>query len=346
MLTGEVLRISPGGGEPELVATGVHEPVAVRFDRGGVLHVLSRGAAGIITQIDLFGGGGRTTVTTGICGQDNAAVDNENRMFVSSFAGGGITEVFPDGRTREVLPRGAAGPYGVTIDLAGTVHAADHYRIAGPDTGDQLVFFAHGIVADGGLLHLTSQYGQMFTYDRATRTTRNRLSGLDCPLGLAVQADGVLVIAESGAGRILTVDGDDRVSVLAEGFARPVDVAIDTDGRVYVSDEAGGALFRLASNGSERVADGLDRPQGIAVDGDHLYVVEAGRRRVQSLHLRTGEFRVEATVEVNVPDPRTQPALFAHGPGVPRPFAGLVVAPDRSLIVAANREGGVVQLSE
>ncbi|MER5390013.1 hypothetical protein [Saccharopolyspora sp. NPDC002686] len=41
MITGEVHRVSPDGGEPELVAEDVHAPVAVRFDRGGSLTCLA-----------------------------------------------------------------------------------------------------------------------------------------------------------------------------------------------------------------------------------------------------------------------------------------------------------------
>ena len=48
MLTGEVFRIPLDGGEPELVAADVPDPVAVRFDRGGALLVLSRGESGIV----------------------------------------------------------------------------------------------------------------------------------------------------------------------------------------------------------------------------------------------------------------------------------------------------------
>ncbi|ASO20732.1 sugar lactone lactonase YvrE [Actinoalloteichus hoggarensis] len=109
MLTGEVYRIGLDGGEPELVADRVHEPVAVRFDEGGRLIVLSRGAEGYVTVIDLFGTGSRTIVASGVTGLDNAAFDGENRMFVSSYAGGGIAELHPDGRTRDVVPPGSTG---------------------------------------------------------------------------------------------------------------------------------------------------------------------------------------------------------------------------------------------
>ncbi|MBE8525983.1 hypothetical protein ILP97_52350 [Amycolatopsis sp. H6(2020)] len=345
MLTGEVHRIPADGGVPELVAADVHEPVAVRFDQAGVLQVLSRGAAGIITRIDLAGTGDRSLLTSGIAGQDNAAFDTENRMFVSSYAGGGITEVHPDGRTREVAPRGFAGPYGVTIDLGGTVHAADHYRIAEPD-GDvattELLPFAHGIAADGDLLHLTSQYGQVRTYDRATRSVRTRAEGLDQPLGIAVRADGALVVAEAGAGRVLVVG--DTVGVLADGLGRPVDVAADDEGRWYVSDEARGAVYRLDDDALTSVAGDLDAPQGIAVRDGRLHIAETGANRLVVVDLATGQVRSTTDLPPRPPAVRERPALRAHGlPGVPRPFTGLAVAADHSLYVTAD--GTVLHLT-
>jgi hypothetical protein len=72
-----------------------------------MLTVMSRGVAGIVTRIDLFGGGARSVVVTGTVGLDNAAFDGENRMFVSSFASGGIAEVHQDGKTRAVVPQGS-----------------------------------------------------------------------------------------------------------------------------------------------------------------------------------------------------------------------------------------------
>ncbi|MCO1581640.1 hypothetical protein M8C13_38420 [Crossiella sp. SN42] len=350
MLTGEVFRISPDGGPPELVAAEVHEPVAVRFDRGGVLVVLSRGAAGIVTRVDLFGSGERRIVTTGVAGLDNAAFDGENRMYVSSFASGGITEVHPDGRTREVVPRGLVGPHGVAVDAGGTVYAGDHYRVAIPADPEvvthELLIFTHGIAADRGLLHVTSQYGDVRTHDPARRTTRVRATGLARPTGIAVRGDGTLVVAEAGAGRVVAIDADDRVTVVADGFDEPLDVAFDAGQRCYVSDERRGAVYRLDGGPSVSVVDGLVAPQGVAVRGDELFIVEAGRRRLLAVRLDTGERRIEAD-DLAVGSPRTTtPELFTHGmPGVPRQFAGLATGPDGSLYLSANGEGSVLRLS-
>lgn len=371
MMTGQVWRIPLDGGVPEVVAEDVHQPVAVRFDQGGVLHVLSRGPEGIVTRVDLHGSGSGTLVTSGVVGLDNAAFDAENRMFVSSYASGGVTEMRPDGRTRELVPRGFDGPYGVTIDLGGTVYAADHYRVASPavshegaplsagSAGDEpggvttqaLLHFSHGITTDGELLHLTSQFGQVQTYDPARKTTRTRATGLNRPLGITVGPDGSLVVAEAGAGRVVAVDASDAVTVLAEGFDQPVDVAFDAEGRCYVSDERRGAVLRIEEDGRPTVvAEGLGAPQGLVVLGDEVFTVETGERRLRAISLTTGESRIDAEdLPVGPPPgvvPRAEPALFAGGlPGSARRFAGLAVAPDGTLLLSANGEGTVLRLT-
>ncbi|MGH8879709.1 MAG: hypothetical protein ACRD0P_20565 [Stackebrandtia sp.] len=361
MMTGEVWRVPPDGGTSELVAEDVHEPVAVRFDQAGVMLVLSRGQAGIVTRIDLHRTGSRSLTTSGLAGLDNAAFDAENRMFVSSYANGGITQLDPDGRTRRVVRCGLDGPYGVTIDLAGTVHAADHYRIADPHSeaagfddrpAHVLRPFSHGIAADGRLLHLTSQYGEVRTYDPDPDrgATRVRARGLRQPMGVCVRSDGELVVAETGAGRVIGIDADGSVSVLADGFDHPVDVALDARGRCYVSDDQLGAVLRIDNGCPVIVADGLDAPQGLAVLDDDLFTVETGSRRLLAVSLETGDRSVAAeNLAVGRPPgvvPRDQPALFAHGmPGMPLPFAGLSAAADGSLVLSANGEGTVLRLS-
>jgi hypothetical protein len=98
-----------------------------------------------------------------------------------------------------------------------------------------------------------------------------------------------------------------------------------------------GAVYRTDT--STAVADGLDTPQGIAVVGKELFVVETGRRRALGIGLTDGHIR-EIAINLPVgPPPRSAPALFAHGlPGVPRPFAGLAAAPDGTLYLDADAD--------
>jgi sugar lactone lactonase YvrE len=334
MFPGEVYRIGPDGGTPEVVAE-VAQTVAVRFGRDGVLHVLSIDEAGTIVRID---GDERTEIVTGIAGLDNAAFDASGRMFVSSFASGGVTEILAGGTLREVVPRGLAGPYGVAVAADGTVSVADHYRIDGAYQP-----FAHAVAADGDLLHFTSQYGQAATFDPVTRTSRTRAENLDQPQGIAVRPDGVLLIAEAGAGRVLAIAADDTATVLAEGLGRPVDVAVDADGRCHVADQDTGAVYRLDDGKPTALAEGLDAPQGLAFSGGRLFVVEAGRRRL----VEVGPPARVVAENLPVAPPRTtQPALLVESlPGVPRQFAALAAGPDGSLYLGASGDGSILRLT-
>ncbi|WP_338054255.1 hypothetical protein, partial [Streptomyces spiramenti] len=356
MVTGEVWRVSPDGGAAERVAQDLPAPVAVRFDRAGVLYVLSCGPGGLVFRVDLAAGGDRTELRTGLTGLDNAAFDEENRMYVSCFTDGGVVELSPDGRVREIVRPGLAGPFGVAVGPNGTVHAADHYRVVrpgpeehAPPVTDGRVHFAHAVAADAdGSLHLTSQYGQVTSWDPATGRGTERARGLSRPAGVALRADGALVVAESGAGRVLLLPADGDPRTLAAGLGRPLDVAFDAAGGLLVSDADRGTVLRLAAAGDdpqedgygppEVVAAGLEAPEGIAVRDSELYVVERGAHRLTVMDLGTGVRRtVVEELPLAPPHDGELPELPLHThsmPGVPRPFAGVAAAPDGSVVLA------------
>ena len=219
-------------------------------------------------------------------------------MFVSSYSSGGVMELHPDGRTREIVPRGLSGPYGVTVDLHGRVHAGDHYRIASPrgrpTPATELLHFVHGIIADGDLLHLTSQYGQVKTYNRRSRAVRTRASGLDQPLGL-MYGGGALLVAEAGGGTCGR-DRPRRHRRCARRRARPPGRrGAGRQGRCTSATTDRGAVYRIATGCRPFLP--TDRPpQGIAVTGGRLFAAETGQHRVVAVDLATGERRTTAEI--------------------------------------------------
>ncbi|MER5390014.1 hypothetical protein [Saccharopolyspora sp. NPDC002686] len=231
--------------------------------------------------------------------------------------------------------------------------AGDNYRLADVDDGEvttrELLVFSHGVATDDrGRVHLTSQFGDVRTYEPDDRVLTTRARELSRPTGVAARRDGSLVVAETGRGRVVTIAEDDALDVLAEDLDSPVDVAIDEQDRCYVSDERAGTVSLVDGCGIALVAEGLEAPQGIAVLDGELFVVETGRRRLLAIDLATGERRVEARdLAVGLPPgtARAQPALFQHGlPGVPVPFAGVAAGADGSLYISANGEGSVLRL--
>ncbi len=78
---------------------------------------------------------------------------------------------------------------------------------------------------------------------------------------------------------------------ITSGMSNPIGIALDGNGNVYVTDGDANAVLKYDSNGNligQFTAGGegtLNRPFGVAVVSDGLYVVDAGNRRVQKMSL-------------------------------------------------------------
>ena len=115
--------------------------------------------------------------------------------------------------------------------------------------------------------------------------------------GLKIDSEERLLVADSGAGRLLRVSADGKkAEVLAERFNEVRfnsinDLALDTSGNVYFTDPGGssaekpiGSVYRydVATRKVTRLDTGLAFPNGIAVSPDqkHLCVAESQKQRV------------------------------------------------------------------
>ncbi|TMD72176.1 MAG: hypothetical protein E6I97_17795 [Chloroflexi bacterium] len=76
------------------------------------------------------------------------------------------------------------------------------------------------------------------------------LSGLGGPEGMIVLPGGRLIF----------------VKLLASGITRPVGAAVDSQGNIYVADECGGALWRIAPNGTKTRIGGFGMPDDVVID--------------------------------------------------------------------------------
>ncbi len=175
-------------------------------------------------------------------------------------------------------------------------------------------------------------------------------TGLNNPTGVAVSGDGRVVVAESGAGRLITPGEDGMVSVFADGFAvgsflpydiGPLSLLAGADGSVLVGE--GGAMI-----GEERVsvfsADGTATPErdvlpgrggnyaGIAIHPTTgaLYVASANTNEIMVADVVEGGF---GDVRVFLADTTAPPIGFSAP-------SGLAFEADGSLIVGFSEIGG------
>jgi gluconolactonase len=165
------------------------------------------------------------------------------------------------------------------------------------------------------------------------------------PKGRLVAAEG----ANGGGRRVSITEPDGTIRTLADRFEgkrfnSPNDLAVDSRGRVYVSDPRYGgdepreldheSVYRIDPDGSvHRLDTTAYKPNGLAVspDGTTLYVADNGPRRAALLALRLDE-------NGEVSRPRVL-KNFGNGRGID----GMTVTTDGRIVAAAGagRLGGV-----
>src|SRR6185437_5945898 len=97
------------------------------------------------------------------------------------------------------------------------------------------------------------------------------------------------------------------------------------------------------------VIEGLKEPQGLAIDGDSLYVVDAGAHELIAYSLKS---KKRDTVASNLPvgaAPGVVPKLLMGIPGLLpgplSPFAGVTVGSAGKIYISADGDGSVLALT-
>jgi sugar lactone lactonase YvrE len=142
-------------------------------------------------------------------------------------------------------------------------------------------------------------------------------ASFDTPTGIAVDARGMIYVADTGNGMVRIVDSNGRVTTPAwargDGFFHPLGVAVARDGELYVADE-GGRIVAVQTDGLTRTLGGdgvgfrdgagataqFRRPSGIALlRPGHLVVADTANALVRV---------VAATSQLGL-QPPTSPAI-------------------------------------
>lgn len=189
-------------------------------------------------------------------------------------------------------------PRGIAVDRAGNTYVAD----ANNNT-------IRKITRAGAVTTLAGAAGERGRTDGAGADAR-----FSEPFGLAVDAAGVLYVADNLNNAIRRVTPDGVVTTLAGGgaagtadgtgtaarFHEPRGVAVDTDGTVYVTDYENHTIRKITPAGVvttlagspdvQGTADGTGAaarfrgPMGVAVDGTGIvYVADSGNRAIRKI---------------------------------------------------------------
>jgi sugar lactone lactonase YvrE len=348
----EIWRINPDGGVPERVAGDLGVPDAVKFDSSGCI-VSTQVHSGQVLRIDPRSGD-RTVLATLNPGLDNLTFVGE-RLFVSNFTGE-ITEILGGGESRTVLPGGLNWPLDLAVGTDGDIYIADGTYFYAVGTNNRLrtvgmLFspgypgFLRGLAPVGpGEFVVTTSNGQVARYRPDSNESVVLAEGFDQLYGVAVAPTGNIVVAELGAGRVLSIRPG-LVEVLASGLSDPVGVAIAPDGACLACEAGAGRVVKLDGTGT--LVDGLQRPQGILVHDGQIYIVDAGAKELIGFDPDTGARRTIASeLPVGAPPGVVPKPLLGFPPfsGPMGPFAGIAAGPDGTLYVSADAEGSVLAI--
>lgn len=171
--------------------------------------------------------------------------------------------------------------------------------------------------------------------------------------GLTVAPDGALYVVDqldadtrTLGGALIRIAPDGTISDFAEiaderGFILPDDVALDSQGRVYVSDRGRGEIWRFAADGSDgqmwwkppETADQTRHvPNGLAYDAVNSAMVVTDSNLNVIYRVSTADASAEA--------------IYTHGN---RDFApgldGVTITPDGTIYVSAAAQNGIAVLN-
>lgn len=189
------------------------------------------------------------------------------------------------------------------------------------------------------------------------RWNRDRViaKGLSSPVGMAIDRAGHLLVANWGAGTVVSISGNGEVSVVAAGLNGPSGLAIGPDGNIYVASYSDDLIWRISRSGQREVfVRGLGTPAGLSFDRRGRLLI-ANRRTNQVLAAdANGQLAVAVEGDLQTPVGAVQLAdgsyfvsninggvAFADSDGhartVSRDFAqpgpGIAIADDESVYV-------------
>ena len=324
-----ILRINPDTGEITVVTEDWPTPIGTAFDSLGNLYSLAQGI-GEVVRVDISDPdtmNNRTVIAEIPFGwADNIAVNDEDRVFISSASDSSISEVLSDGSLRTVVPGQFQLATGANV-IGDTVYVTHPSGIVGFDrkTGEQrshhrspagvgdLPFVLSSATWGENLVLMSAFGGEILLWDPVSNVA---LAGGLLPGPLDAQPfEGDLLVTTVFGGDILRLDENLTPIGVVANVPGATGLAAK-DGDVYVADPLNGAILQIIDDGivlDEPVTafSGLDYPEGLDIRNNKMFVVEAGSETLTSIHLTSGKRKTIAT-DLGLQD-SALPGVFPFG---------------------------------
>jgi uncharacterized protein (TIGR03437 family) len=256
--------------------------------------------------LESYSGDGGAAAVAQLNNPAGVAVDAQGNLFVADTLNHRVRKISPSGAITTVAGTGVAG------------YSGD----GGPATSAQLDSPMGVAVAGNGVLYIADTHNnriRMVTGTGAMYTLAGNgnasfygdggpagQASVHAPQGVAIDANGNVLVADTGNQRIRRIAGNGNIGTLAgsggQGYSGdggaatsaqlnlPAGVAVDAASNIYIADTGNhrvraispaGKISTVAGNGTEAV---LSAPQGVAVDsaGD-LFIADTGHNQIREI---------------------------------------------------------------
>jgi len=272
----------------------------------------------VILRVDPLTGATETISQAGSLVTPSSVVfDDDGTLLVTDFGAGAIFRVDPTDGSQSVFASGFGDLDGIAVGAGGEVYVTGGFEPK-----------IYRVPPGGGSPTVIAQDGELVE-----------------PFGIAIDDQGDLLVADSGALGVIRVDLDQQppaqsvVSAFGQGgplLSQPIGIAIDDGGDLLVADFGLGSVVRVDPDTGTQTevtpTNPFVLPYGIAIDPggspivvDQGEIAESGEEGVYRVDLNTGG----AALDILLGEPLRAPfgvAVYVPEPGAPLALAAVAVA--------------------
>jgi sugar lactone lactonase YvrE len=219
---------------------------------------------------------------------------------------GGVIAVGQDGQVREIVPgNGIITPMGMAFSPCGELAIANDegemMTLIDPAGRVSLLFTYNSFTPPTSFVAFGPD-GTLYTTEGAPGMpeqisilppggTLQQLRGASMPCGIAYRSDGTIFVAETSAGRITQINPDGSTEVYSDGLVYPQDLAVDSQGNLYVvtgpadftpegvfnTPNDGDTILRISPEGTVTTLASMRGLTSLAIDSaDQLFASAGG----------------------------------------------------------------------
>lgn len=235
-------------------------------------------------------------------------------LYVADAGNEETRRITPDGQVTRPTPNDETGPSDLAFDPTGNLYAVEgaysHVHRTKPD-GSAILFAGNG---------------------PGFKDARGTNAEFDAPVGVFVDGEGAIFVADTGNNRLRHITPDRVVTTLpGTGLSAPSDLVVAADKAIFVTEAGRHRISKITPDGTvSTLVDGLKSPRGLAMDRHgNLYVADTGNHRI---------CKIAPTGTLSVLAGDGTPG-FADGEGAASRF-------DSPVGVAVNAEGTVIYVGD